>query len=91
MTIFAVFCAGSFILMHMGRTWLANWALPLPNTYGSLWVNFNSPLVWDVFAISTYLSVSVVFWYIGLIPDLATIRDRAKEGSISKNIYGFSH
>lgn len=88
MTIFAVFCAGSFILMHMGRTWLANWALPLPNTYGSLWVNFNSPLVWDVFAISTYLSVSVVFWYIGLIPDLATIRDRAKEGSISKMMYG---
>ena len=88
MTIFAVFCAGSFILMHMGRTWLANWALPLPNTYGSLWVNFNSPLVWDVFAISTYLSVSMVFWYIGLIPDLATIRDRAKEGSISKTMYG---
>jgi Ni/Fe-hydrogenase subunit HybB-like protein len=88
MTIFAVFCAGSFILMHMGRTWLANWALPLPNTYGSLWVNFNSPLVWDVFAISTYLSVSMVFWYIGLIPDLATIRDRAKEGSISKMMYG---
>ena len=87
MTIFAVICAGTFILMHMGRTWLANWALPLPNTYGSLWVNFNSPLVWDVFAISTYLSVSVVFWYIGLIPDLATIRDRATN-PISKAIYG---
>ncbi|MGD1839630.1 MAG: NrfD/PsrC family molybdoenzyme membrane anchor subunit [Thermonemataceae bacterium] len=78
MTIFAVLCAGSFILMHMGRPWLAHWALPLPNTYGSLWVNFNSPLVWDVFAISTYLTVSVVFWYVVLIPDLATIRDRAK-------------
>ncbi|MEM9982160.1 MAG: NrfD/PsrC family molybdoenzyme membrane anchor subunit, partial [Bacteroidota bacterium] len=78
MTIFAVLCAGSFILMHMGRPWLAHWALPLPNTYGSLWVNFNSPLVWDVFAISTYLTVSVVFWYVGLIPDLATIRDRSK-------------
>jgi Ni/Fe-hydrogenase subunit HybB-like protein len=77
MTIFAVFCAGSFILMHMGRVWLAHWALPLPNTYGSLWVNFHSPLVWDVFAISTYLSVSMLFWYIGLIPDLGTIRDRA--------------
>ncbi|NIK72670.1 molybdopterin-containing oxidoreductase family membrane subunit [Thermonema lapsum] len=78
MTIFAVICAGTFILMHMGRTWLAHWALPLPNTYGSLWVNFHSPLVWDVFAISTYLTVSLVFWYVGLIPDLATIRDRAK-------------
>jgi len=87
MTIFAVLCAGSFILMHMGRTWLAHWALPLPNTYGSLWVNFNSPLVWDVFAISTYLSVSLVFWYIGLIPDLATIRERAK-GPIARAVYG---
>jgi molybdopterin-containing oxidoreductase family membrane subunit len=88
MTIFAVFCAGSFILMHMGRTWLAHWALPLPNTYGSLWVNFNSPLVWDVFAISTYLSVSLVFWFIGMVPDLATIRDRATS-PVSKALYGF--
>jgi len=88
MTIFAVFCAGSFILMHMGRTWLAHWALPLPNTYGSLWVNFNSPLIWDVFAISTYLSVSLLFWYIGMVPDLATIRDRATT-SVSKACYGF--
>lgn len=87
MTIFAVLCAASFILMHMGRPWLAYWALPLGNTFGSLWVNFNSPLVWDVFAISTYLTVSVVFWYIGLIPDLATIRDRAKD-PVSKFIYG---
>jgi molybdopterin-containing oxidoreductase family membrane subunit len=87
MTIFAVLCAASFILMHMGRPWLAYWALPLPNTFGSLWVNFNSPLVWDVFAISTYFSVSLVFWYIGLIPDLATIRDRA-QNKVSRYIYG---
>ncbi|SOE22073.1 quinol:cytochrome c oxidoreductase quinone-binding subunit 1 [Spirosomataceae bacterium TFI 002] len=86
MTIFAVLCAGSYIFFHMGRPWLAYWALPLPNTFGSLWVNFNSPLVWDVFAISTYLSVSVLFWYIGLVPDLATIRDRAS--GIRKTIYG---
>lgn len=87
MTIFAVLCAASFILMHMGRPWLAYWALPLPNAFGSLWVNFNSPLVWDVFAISTYFSVSLVFWYIGLIPDLATIRDRA-QNKVSRFIYG---
>jgi molybdopterin-containing oxidoreductase family membrane subunit len=86
MTIFAVLCAASFILMHMGRPWLAYWALPLPNTFGSLWVNFNSPLVWDVFAISTYFSVSCLFWFIGLIPDLATIRDRAT--GVRKTIYG---
>jgi molybdopterin-containing oxidoreductase family membrane subunit len=78
MTIFAVICAASFPLMHMGRLWLGfYWALPLPNAFGSLWVNFNSPLLWDVFAISTYFTVSLVFWYIGLIPDFATIRDRA--------------
>jgi Ni/Fe-hydrogenase subunit HybB-like protein len=86
MTIFAVICAASFIVMHMGRPWLAYFALPLPNTFGSLWVNFNSPLVWDVFAISTYFSVSCLFWYIGLIPDLATIRDRAT--GIRKKAYG---
>ncbi|UBM57281.1 polysulfide reductase NrfD [Marinilongibacter aquaticus] len=86
MTIFAVMCAGTFIFLHMGRPWLAYWALPLPNTFGSLWVNFNSPLVWDVFAISTYFSVSLLFWYIGMIPDLATIRDRAT--GIRKVIYG---
>ena len=77
MTIFAVMCAGMFPVFHMGRVWLAYWVLPLPNQFGSLWVNFNSPLLWDVFAISTYFSVSLVFWYMGLIPDLATIRDRA--------------
>ncbi|MFD2520949.1 NrfD/PsrC family molybdoenzyme membrane anchor subunit [Emticicia soli] len=86
MTIFAVICAASFIVMHMGRPWLAYFALPLPNTFGSLWVNFNSPLVWDVFAISTYFSVSCLFWYIGLIPDLATIRDRAT--GMRKKVYG---
>lgn len=78
MTIFAVICAAIWPIVHMGRPWLgAYWALPLPNTFGSLWVNFNSPLMWDVFAISTYFSVSLVFWYIGLVPDFATIRDRA--------------
>jgi molybdopterin-containing oxidoreductase family membrane subunit len=87
MTIFAVICAAMFPIIHMGRPWLgAYWALPLPNTYGSLWVNFNSPLLWDVFAISTYFSVSLVFWYIGLIPDFATIRDRAT--GLRKVIYG---
>jgi molybdopterin-containing oxidoreductase family membrane subunit len=77
MTIFAVLCAASFIVSHMGRPWVAYWPIPLPNAFGSLWVNFNSPLVWDVFAISTYFSVSLVFWYVGLIPDIATVRDRA--------------
>lgn len=88
MTIFAVICAAMFPVLHMGRPWLGfYWALPLPNTFGSLWVNFNSPLLWDVFAISTYFSVSLVFWYIGLIPDFATIRDRA-QNKISRVIYG---
>lgn len=86
MTIFAVICAAMFPVLHMGRPWLAYWVLPLPNTFGSLWVNFNSPLLWDVFAISTYFSVSLVFWYIGLIPDFATIRDRAK-GPIARRAY----
>ncbi len=88
MTIFAVICAALFPVLHMGRPWLGfYWALPLPNTFGSLWVNFNSPLLWDVFAISTYFAVSLVFWYMGLIPDFATIRDRATN-KISKTIYG---
>ena len=79
MTIFAVMCAAIFPLFHMGRIWVgAYWVFPLPNAFGSLWVNFNSPLLWDVFAISTYFSVSLVFWYLGLIPDIATVRDRAK-------------
>ena len=88
MTIFAVICALQFPILHTGRPWLAiYWMFPLPNTFGSLWVNFNSPLLWDVFAISTYFLVSLIFWYIGLIPDFATIRDRAKN-KISKSIYG---
>lgn len=87
MTIFAVICAAMFPIIHMGRPWIgAIWALPFPNTFGSLWVNFNSPLLWDVFAISTYFSVSLVFWYIGLIPDFATIRDRAT--GVRRVIYG---
>lgn len=88
MTIFAVICALMFPILHMGRPWLGMyWAVPLPNTFGSLWVNFNSPLLWDFFAISTYFSVSLVFWYIGLIPDFATIRDRAVN-KVSKAVYG---
>jgi molybdopterin-containing oxidoreductase family membrane subunit len=86
MTIFAVICAGVFPLLHMGRPWLAYWILPLPNTHGPLWVNFNSPLCWDVFAISTYLTVSLFFWYMGLIPDFATIRDRIKN-PLGKSFY----
>lgn len=80
MTIFAVCCAGIFPLIHMGRTWLAYWMLPYPNARGPLWLNFKSPLLWDVFAISTYLAISAVFWYVGLIPDLATVRDRSAPG-----------
>jgi molybdopterin-containing oxidoreductase family membrane subunit len=80
MTIFAVICAGIFPVIHMGRPWLAFWMMPYPNTRGPLWVNFRSPLVWDFFAISTYFTISLVFWYVGLVPDLATIRDRAKPG-----------
>ena len=71
----------------MGRPWLAYWVLPIPNQFGSLWVNFNSPLLWDVFAISTYLSVSLVFWWTGLLPDFAMIRDRAVK-PFQKKIYG---
>jgi Ni/Fe-hydrogenase subunit HybB-like protein len=78
MTIFAVMCAGQFPIWHMGRVWMAFFVLPYPNSRGPLWVNFNSPLLWDVFAISTYFTVSLLFWYSGLIPDLATVRDRAK-------------
>ncbi len=90
MTIFAVICALSFPAFHMGRLWLgAYWVFPLPNAFGSLWVNFNSPLLWDVFAISTYFSVSLIFWYMGLIPDFAVIRDRAvKMGNKTRaNVY----
>ncbi len=86
MTIFAVACAGMFPLLHMGRPWLFYWLLPYPDTMG-VWPQFRSPLVWDVFAVSTYLTVSVVFWYTGLLPDLATLRDRAKK-RVVKIIYG---
>jgi molybdopterin-containing oxidoreductase family membrane subunit len=87
MTIFAVIMAATFPGIHMGRIWMAYWVLPLPNQFGSLWVNFNSPLLWDVFAISTYFSVSLVFWYIGLIPDFATIRDKVTSPAMKK-VYG---
>jgi Ni/Fe-hydrogenase subunit HybB-like protein len=87
MTIFAVMMAALFPGIHMGRIWLAYFVFPLPNQFGSLWVNFNSPLLWDVFAISTYFTVSLVFWYIGLLPDFATIRDRMKNPT-AKKIYG---
>jgi molybdopterin-containing oxidoreductase family membrane subunit len=76
MTIFAVVCAALFPLIHMGRPWFAFWVAPYPNSRGPLWVNFRSPLLWDVFAINTYLTVSVVFWYLGMLPDFATLRDR---------------
>lgn len=87
MTIFAVMCAGIFPLIHMGRPWLFFWIAPYPNLRGPLWVNFRSPLLWDFFAISTYFTISLVFWYIGLIPDMATLRDRAKS-KIKKMAYG---
>ena len=74
MTLFAVMCAGMFPVLHTGRPWLAFWMLPYPNTMG-LWPQFRSPLLWDVFAVSTYLTISAVFWYVGLLPDLATLRD----------------
>ncbi len=86
MTIFSVIQAGLFPVIHMGRPWLGYWVLPIPNQFGSLWVNFNSPLLWDVFAISTYLSVSLVFWWTGLLPDFAMIRDRAVK-PFQKKIY----
>ena len=85
MTIFAVMCAGIFPIIHTGRPWLAGYLLPYPNQH-SLWVNFTSPLLWDVFAVSTYFTVSLVFWYVGLIPDFATLRDRATS-KIKKSIY----
>ncbi len=88
MTLFAVMCAGIFPVIHMGRPWLAYWMAPYPNDRGTLWVNFRSPLVWDFFAISTYFLISLVFWYIGLIPDLATIRDRTPEGW-RKRVFAF--
>ena len=87
MTIFAVMCAGIFPLIHIGRIWYGWWLLPLPNANG-IWPQFRSPLMWDVFAVSTYFTVSVLFWYMGLIPDLAVMRDRARS-KIRKFAYGF--
>ena len=86
MTLFAVACAGIFPLIHVGRPWLAYWLLPYPNTM-QMWPQFRSPLVWDVFAVSTYATVSLLFWYVGLVPDLATLRDRA-QGRVAKLTYG---
>jgi Ni/Fe-hydrogenase subunit HybB-like protein len=86
MTLFAVMCAGIFPIIHMGRPWLCFWVFPYPNFRGPLWVNFRSPLLWDVFAISTYFIISAVFWYVGLIPDLATVRDRST--GLRKKIFG---
>lgn len=77
MTIFAVMCAGMFPAIHVGRPWLVYWVFPYPNQM-SMWPNFRSPLLWDVFAVSTYFTVSLLFWYMGMIPDLATLRDRAR-------------
>ncbi len=86
MTIFAVICAGLYPVIHMGRPWLAYWVFPYPNFRGPLWVNWRSALLWDVFAIGTYFTISLVFWYVGLIPDLATLRDRAR--GLRRRIFG---
>src|ERR1700687_1129629 len=86
MTLFAVASAGIFPLIHVGRPWLAYWMVPYPNTMG-VWPQFRSPLIWDVFAVSTYATVSLFFWFGGLIPDLATLRDRSEE-RWKKIIYG---
>jgi Ni/Fe-hydrogenase subunit HybB-like protein len=86
MTIFAVMCAGIFPVIHIGRIWLAWWLFPIPNA-NSIWPQFRSPLMWDVFAVSTYFTVSVLFWYMGLIPDLAVYRDRART-KLRKFFYG---
>jgi molybdopterin-containing oxidoreductase family membrane subunit len=80
MTLIAVICAGLFPVIHMGRPWLFYWIFPYPNYRGPLWVNFRSPLVWDFFAIATYFLISLIFWYVGLIPDVATLRDRVRPG-----------
>ncbi len=86
MTIFAVMCALVFPGIHVGRVWMAYYMFPLPNQM-SMWPNFKSPLIWDIFAVSTYATVSILFWFVGLIPDLATLRDRAKT-KIRKTVYG---
>jgi molybdopterin-containing oxidoreductase family membrane subunit len=86
MTLFAVICAAIFPGIHVGRVWMAWYLAPVPNSYG-IWPNFRSPLLWDVFAVSTYFTVSVLFWYTGLVPDLATLRDRARS-RVTKYLYG---
>ena len=86
MTIFSVICAGLFPLLHLGRTLLAYWLIPYPNSR-HLWVNFRSPLIWDVFAVSTYATTSILFWYLGMIPDLATVRD-IHPNPVARQIYG---
>jgi len=86
MTLFAVMCAGLFPAFHVGRVWMVWFLAPVPNA-NAIWQNFKSPLLWDVFAVSTYFTVSVLFWYLGLVPDLATLRDRCK-GGIKKALYG---
>src|SRR5246127_4159058 len=86
MTLFAVACAGMFPLLHLGRPWLFFWLMPYPNPMW-MWPQFRSPLVWDVFAVSTYATVSLLFWFVGLIPDLATLRDRARKRA-TKIVYG---
>ncbi|MEW6250642.1 MAG: NrfD/PsrC family molybdoenzyme membrane anchor subunit [Planctomycetota bacterium] len=86
MTIFAVICAGLFPGIHLGRIWLSYWLAPYPNQM-AMWPNFRSPLLWDVFAVGTYFTVSLLFWYVGMIPDLATFRDRA-QGRVKHAIYG---
>jgi Ni/Fe-hydrogenase subunit HybB-like protein len=86
MTLFAVACAGMYPVFHLGRPWLAYWLFPYPNTMG-VWPNFRSPLIWDVFAVSTYATVSLLFWFVGLIPDLATLRDRSSS-RVGRVVYG---
>ncbi len=86
MTIFAVICAGVYPVFHLGRPWLAYWLFPYPNTM-QMWPNFRSPLLFDVFAVSTYFTVSLLFWYVGLVPDMATLRDRA-ESKAARTVYG---
>jgi molybdopterin-containing oxidoreductase family membrane subunit len=86
MTLFAVVCAGIFPMIHVGRIWFAWWLFPIPNA-NAVWPQFRSPLLWDVFAVSTYGTVSLLFWYVGLVPDLATMRDRAKT-KVRKFLYG---
>jgi Ni/Fe-hydrogenase subunit HybB-like protein len=86
MTLFAVACAGMFPLLHLGRPWVFYWLVPYPNTM-RLWPQFRSPLVWDVFAVGTYFTVSLIFWYVGLVPDFATMRDRARS-KLGWIIYG---